>query len=113
MSVRFSPDRVKEAFRREGAGLAGDREGLSALTDVILELRGVGKRFGPTPVVRDVDLEVRRGEFMLLLGPSGCGKTTTLRMIAGLEQPTTGEVAFEGRPVVSVVRRISLPPNKR
>ena len=104
MGVRFSPDRVKDAFRRERAGLAGSPDGPGAPADVILELRGVGKRFGATPVVRDVDLQVCRGEFMLLLGPSGCGKTTKLRMIAGLEQPTTGEMAFEGRPVVSVMR---------
>jgi ABC-type Fe3+/spermidine/putrescine transport system ATPase subunit len=113
MSVRFSPDRVKAAFRREAGRPAAIRDGAGPRPDVILQLRGLGKRFGATPVVRDVDLEVHRGEFMLLLGPSGCGKTTTLRLIAGLEQPSTGDVAFEGRPVVSVSRRINLPPHKR
>jgi len=60
-------------------------------------LSGVGKRFGDNRVVRNVDLEIRDGEFVVLVGPSGCGKTTTLRMIAGLEEISEGELKIGGR----------------
>ena len=73
--------------------------------DVVL--RGVTKAFGDLVAVDDVDLEVRPGEFLALLGPSGCGKTTTLRMIAGFDEPTTGEIEIGGRSAVGI------PPNKR
>jgi ABC-type Fe3+/spermidine/putrescine transport system ATPase subunit len=52
-----------------------------------VELQGVTKRFGDLTAVDNIDLAFRRGEFFTLLGPSGCGKTTTLRMVAGFEQP--------------------------
>ncbi len=72
-----------------------------------VEVRNVTKRFaGPTGrpgsevvAVDDVTLQVRDGEFFSLLGPSGCGKTTTLRMIAGFEHPTTGEIYIQGKPM--------------
>jgi len=72
-----------------------------------VELRGVAKRFakvGTTEInaVRDIDLSIGRGEFFTLLGPSGCGKTTTLRLIAGFEQPTAGELQIQGRPMNDV-----------
>jgi len=57
---------------------------------------GVAKRFGATVAVRDFDLEIRDGEFMILVGPSGCGKTTVLRMLAGLEEITEGEISIGG-----------------
>ena len=57
---------------------------------------GVAKRFGDTVAVRDFDLEIRDGEFMILVGPSGCGKTTVLRMLAGLEEITEGEINIGG-----------------
>src|SRR5690242_6991657 len=57
-----------------------------------LHLEGVTKSFGDFTAVDDIDLTVPRGSFFALLGPSGCGKTTTLRMVAGLEQPTVGRV---------------------
>jgi putative spermidine/putrescine transport system ATP-binding protein len=62
-----------------------------------IELRHVGKRFGAVVAVEDMNLVVRAGEFLSLLGPSGCGKTTTLRMIAGLEQPSHGDILAKDR----------------
>jgi spermidine/putrescine transport system ATP-binding protein len=72
-----------------------------------VELRGVTKRFDDAVAVDAVDLAVRSGEFLSLLGPSGCGKTTTLRLIAGFEQPDEGEILIDG---VDVAGR---PPYKR
>ncbi len=60
---------------------------------------GVTKRFGETVAVHDFDLEIRDGEFMILVGPSGCGKTTVLRMLAGLEEITEGQIAIDGEVV--------------
>ncbi len=73
----------------------------------ILELRKVSKRFPGHYAVKEVSLEISRGEFFSLLGPSGCGKTTTLRMIAGFETPTAGEVWLNAE------RIDSLPPYRR
>jgi spermidine/putrescine transport system ATP-binding protein len=64
-----------------------------------VELRSVSKRFGDVPAVDGVSLDFAQGEFFTLLGPSGCGKTTTLRMIAGFEQPSGGEIRIEGADV--------------
>jgi spermidine/putrescine transport system ATP-binding protein len=61
-----------------------------------VELRGISKRYGQVEAVRSLDLEIARGEFFTLLGPSGCGKTTTLRVIAGFEEPTAGTVLIDG-----------------
>jgi spermidine/putrescine transport system ATP-binding protein len=77
------------------------------VSDESVHLRGVTKAFGDFVAVRDLDLEIAQGEFFTLLGPSGCGKTTTLRMIAGFEQPTSGEVLIEGTNVAG------LPAHKR
>ena len=62
----------------------------------------VRKTFGETVAIPGLDLMIRSGEFVSLLGPSGCGKTTTLRMLAGLEQPTSGEIRIGDRPVNDV-----------
>jgi spermidine/putrescine transport system ATP-binding protein len=62
----------------------------------------VTKRFGDTVAVDGLDIQVRQGEFFSLLGPSGCGKTTTLRMVAGFEQPSEGRIFLEGEPVETV-----------
>ncbi len=70
-------------------------------------LHGVTKRFDGFVAVDDLSLELARGEFFTLLGPSGCGKTTTLRMIAGFERPSEGEIRIEGEDVAA------LPPHKR
>ena len=74
----------------------------------IVDIRGVTKRFGPgDPAVDAVDLEIPEGELFALLGPSGCGKTTLLRMLAGFEAPTSGEIRIDGVDVAGV------PPNRR
>ncbi len=77
------------------------------MTEASVHLRGVTKAFGDFVAVRNLDLEIAQGEFFTLLGPSGCGKTTTLRMIAGFDQPTEGEVLIDGTNVAG------LPAHKR
>ncbi|MGA9855108.1 MAG: ABC transporter ATP-binding protein [Gammaproteobacteria bacterium] len=72
-----------------------------------LELRGIKKNYGSIRAVDGVDLTVAEGEFLAILGPSGCGKTTLMRMIAGLEIPSTGEVLIGGKPITH------LPPRAR
>jgi putative spermidine/putrescine transport system ATP-binding protein len=72
-----------------------------------LELTDIQKRFGDVPAVLDFNLAAERGEFVSFLGPSGCGKTTTLRMIAGFEQPTEGTIVVDGRDITH------RPPNRR
>lgn len=74
----------------------------------IIELKHITKNFDDNfTAVDDFNLEVQRGEFVTFLGPSGCGKTTTLRMIAGFEMPTEGEILLNGKDISK------LPPNKR
>ena len=80
--------------------------------DVVLELDGVSKAYGETPVIEGLSLSVHEGELLTLLGPSGCGKTTTLRLIAGLERPTGGTVRIEGEPVAGGGDAF-LPPEER
>lgn len=65
----------------------------------IVEIEGVNKIYGSNHVVRDLNLSIEEGEFLTLLGSSGCGKTTTLRMIAGFEEPTSGTIVVEGERV--------------
>lgn len=65
----------------------------------IIRIQDVCKDFGENKVVKHLNMTVRKGEFLTLLGPSGCGKTTTLRMIAGFEQPTSGSIQLEGKNV--------------
>jgi multiple sugar transport system ATP-binding protein len=72
-----------------------------------IQLSGVGKRYGDVDAVRDLDITIAKGEFVVLLGPTGAGKTTTLRLIAGLEPPTVGRVHIDGRDVTG------LPPSAR
>ena len=90
----------------EGVPTAGDHTAA-----VAIELAGVTKEFhsgGETVVaVRGIDLAIKQGEFFSMLGPSGCGKTTTMRMVAGFEEPTRGIVRLDGRDVTNV------SPNKR
>jgi spermidine/putrescine transport system ATP-binding protein len=86
---------VPETTHGDGAG------------DEAIRFEHVTKHFGATVAVDDLDLRVRRGEFFSLLGPSGCGKTTTLRMVAGFEQPSAGSVYLDGEHVEDV------PPYRR
>jgi ABC-type Fe3+/spermidine/putrescine transport system ATPase subunit len=79
----------------------------------VLQLRQLSKLFNGQLVVDQIDLTIRRGEFFTLLGPSGCGKTTTLRMVAGLERPDSGEIVLRGRAVASAATRHFDPPEKR
>ena len=72
-----------------------------------VELKNVNKSFGPVHVIKDVDLEINKGEFVVFVGPSGCGKSTLLRLIAGLETLTSGEIVIADRPVMD------LPPSER
>ncbi len=76
-------------------------------------LKHITKRFGNTVAVNDLNLEIEDRDFVILLGPSGCGKTTTLRMIAGLETPTEGEIYIGDRLVFSSKRGIDISPDKR
>jgi spermidine/putrescine transport system ATP-binding protein len=67
-----------------------------------VDLVGVEKRFGDLVAVRHLDLQIEPGEFFSIIGPSGCGKTTTLRMVAGFEEPTAGRVSVSGRDMTGV-----------
>src|SRR5258706_4318931 len=109
-----APALYRSAERRVGFGIESRRvevpgkerpigeEASSIMADLSLFIRHLSKRFGRFSAVEGIDLEVRHGEIMALLGPSGCGKTTTLRMVAGLERPTEGEIRFGDRTFVSV-----------
>src|SRR5215471_2094972 len=71
-----------------------------------VETRAIRKEFGDHTAVDGVDLQIREGEFLVLLGPSGCGKTTLLRMIAGLEKQTSGDIIIGGRVVNQLPPRL-------
>ena len=73
----------------------------------VISLSHIDKSFGTVRIVKDLNLVIADREFLVFLGPSGCGKTTTMRMVAGLEQPTKGEVAFDG------VRMNEVPTRQR
>lgn len=77
------------------------------MSEQLLELKNIKKGFGETDVLNGITLSIKKGEFITFLGASGCGKTTTLRIIAGLEEPDSGTVFLDGKDVTSV------PPNQR
>jgi len=72
-----------------------------------IDLVNVYKSFGGTEVLKNINLYIRKNEFLTLLGPSGCGKTTTLRVIGGFERPTSGDLLFEDKSI------LNMPPHKR
>ncbi len=74
---------------------------------VAISIIGVRKSFGDVRAVDGISLDIAEGEFITLLGPSGCGKTTTMRMVAGFEEPDNGTILLRGKDVAGV------PPNKR
>ena len=79
----------------------------------VLEFSDVSKRFGTVAAVDHVSFSIHPGEIFTLLGPSGCGKTTTLRLVAGLEEPDDGEILVNGRAVATPRRGIFITPDKR
>ena len=79
----------------------------------VLEFRDVSKRFGAVSAVDHVTFSIATGEIFTLLGPSGCGKTTTLRLVAGLEEPDGGEILVNGAPVAAPQQGIFIVPDKR
>ena len=81
------------------------------MSDIVL--KNITKRFGKSVAVDNLNLTIADGDFITLLGPSGCGKTTTLRMIAGLETPTEGEIWIDGKCVFSAEKGINVAPSKR
>src|SRR5580698_6231700 len=85
----------------DGTGMVTAGQGAAVV------LSGLEKHYDNVGAVRGISLDIRSGEFLTLLGPSGSGKTTMLMMIAGFEVPTAGDIAIDGRSVVT------LPPHKR
>ena len=97
IAVAVALPRLLGRHGRERADGGGGR-----VSGEAIRFEGVTKRFGDAVAVDDLDLTIRQNEFFSLLGPSGCGKTTTLRMVAGFEQPTDGAVYLDGEPVHDV-----------
>lgn len=80
---------------------------------MIIKMNHISKSYDNVEVIKDLNIEIENKEFATLLGPSGCGKTTILRMIAGLEAPTAGEIYFDDICVYSDEKKINIPPEKR
>lgn len=78
-----------------------------------IELRHLTKKFANFTAVDDLSINIEDGDFITLLGPSGCGKTTTLRQIAGLETPTSGEILIDGKVMFSSNKLVDVPPSQR
>jgi len=85
----------------------------SAAAAQYVDVRGLTAAYEGKVVVKEISFQVRQGEHLSLLGPSGCGKSTTLRCIAGLETPVSGEIIIDGVPVFSSYKRINVPTEKR
>ena len=73
----------------------------------IIEIKNVSKSYGDNVIIENLNLYINKGEIVTILGPSGCGKSTTLRMVAGFEIPTSGQILLNGKDITK------LPPNKR
>ena len=78
-------------------------------TDAVMVARGVSKVFGATHALRGVDFAVERGRVTALFGENGAGKSTLMKILAGIEQPTTGELELDGEPVDAALAR-AMPP---
>src|SRR5262249_54998251 len=78
---------------------------MSAASAPLITFERVAMQFGPQPVLRDLNLQVRRGETLVVIGESGCGKTVLLKLIIGLLRPTTGRVLFDGRVLTDLRER--------
>ncbi len=104
MTVSVTPQVTDPAPISASRSAARDDAGALSLD---VEIADVTKRFGDVVAVDRMNLRIQQGEFYSLLGPSGCGKTTTLRMIAGFEQPSEGEIFLAGQPIAGV------PPYRR
>jgi iron(III) transport system ATP-binding protein len=102
---------VRAASERARLARSANERSGSETTPPALRCAGLVKRYGDITVVDGLDLSARRGEVVALLGPSGCGKTTTLRLIAGFEEPDAGEIEIGGRLVAAPGR--SDPPERR
>ena len=116
MNTRLRPREMKSEFRSHDSAIAFEnaydlndtqRGGPVALERGSVELVNVTKKYGDMVAVDSMNLSVHPGEFLSLLGPSGCGKTTTLRMLAGFEQPNSGHIRINGLEVQNI------PPYKR
>lgn len=83
------------------------------MAEFLLRLENLVKFFGALKAVDQVSLDVKRGEVFTLLGPSGCGKTTTLRLVAGLEEPDGGEILYDDVVIVSAEKKVFVPPHRR
>ena len=94
---RKSGNRLSEEGHAQTPGLAAPK----------LKVAHLGKTFGDLTALQDINLAIERGEFIALVGPSGCGKTTFLRIVAGLEPATSGEVMLDGRAVRAPVSAAS------
>ena len=92
-----SPDRIGALTAEEAHGRLASHQGLP------IALRGVSKSFGPREVLRGLELTIAAGEFIVVVGRSGGGKSTLLRLVAGLERPTAGAVAVDGKPVAGPI----------
>lgn len=80
---------------------------------MVIQMKDICKKYGDNVVVQNLNLRIENQQFTTLLGPSGCGKTTILRMIAGLEVPTSGEIWFDDKCMFSNKKKINVPPEKR
>jgi len=83
-------------------GRKGDENGAAGGSMAGIEIHGLEKSFGTVRVLRDINLSIGDGEFLVLVGPSGCGKSTLLRLLAGLETASAGRIMIDGRDVTDL-----------
>ncbi len=107
----MSGQKLDERVRTDEPELGWETEHEAQTEENVLELDGLTREYGIETAVEELSLSVNKGELLTLLGPSGCGKTTTLRMIAGLEQPTDGEITIDGKQVANGSEIV--PPEER